>query len=107
DKLGGGFSYASHSKAFSASIQGAISVTGLSSAAKLDNIDLTMAKDPLGVVIEGSVELVVADVLKLSKAHGLLTMPAKKMSVAVAAIVEPLHILGAMQVIGDFAVLGG
>lgn len=104
DKLGGGFSYASHSKAFSASIQGAISVTGLSSAAKLDNIDLTVAKDPLGVVIEGSVELVVADVLKLSKAHVMLNTPSKKMTVAVDAKFEPLPKLGALQVNGDFAV---
>lgn len=104
DKLGGGFSYASRSKAFSATIQGAISVAGLSSAAKLDNIDLTVGKDPLGVVIEGSVELVVADVLKLSKAHVMLNTPSKKMTVAVDAKFEPLPKLGALQINGDFAV---
>lgn len=104
DKLGGGFSYASNTKAFAANIKGAISVTGLSSAAKLDNIDLNVNKDPLGVVIEGSVDLVVANTVQLSKAHVMLNTPAKKMTVAVDAKFEPLPKLAALQLNGDFAV---
>lgn len=104
DNLGGGFTYASQTKAFSAAIQGAISVTGLSSAAKFDNIDLKVGKDPLGVVIEGSVDLVVGEVVNLSKAHVMLNTPAKKMTVAVDAKFEPLPKLGALQLNGDFAV---
>ena len=103
-ELGGGFKYATNTKAFSANIKGVVSIVGLSSAVKFDDVNLGIIKDPAGLVIKGEANLVVGDLIKLAKAEVELNTPAKKFTVLIDAEMEPLKGLLKTNVNGIFAV---
>lgn len=86
--LGGGFTYASATRKFNVSIQGDVSVTGLSAAVSLKPVVLSVSDGP---VIEGTADVVVADKFETAKASLTLDFREKYFAVTVDAKLSPIE----------------
>lgn len=102
NKLGGGVNYNSGKKIFGLNIKGQVSVTGLDAAAKFDNIDLGVTASSAGVLVEGSVDVVVASVLDLARAEIRMSTAEKRLLVKVDATFAPLPDIAEAKVSGIF-----
>lgn len=103
-KLGGGFSYSSSKKSFAVNIEGAISVAGLSSAVQMDSVRLGVLSNGGGIVVKGSMNLVVGETFKLAKAEVLFDSPNKLMEIMIDMKLSPMPKLAEMEMKGLFAV---
>lgn len=103
-KLGGGFSYNSNRKAFGVMIGGAVSMTGLERAARLDNIELGVEASGAGVVIAGKVDLVIVDVATIGTATVNLNTQQKNFTINVNSKIDFPRQMGNAQIDGTFKV---
>lgn len=87
-ELGGGFTYNSGDGKFTGTINGNVSVVGMSSAVSLKPVKLTVTDGP---VIQGEAEVQVADKVKLAKAHMIMDFREKFFTVGINQTLEPLE----------------
>lgn len=87
-ELGGGFTYNSGDGKFMGTINGNVSVVGMSSAVSLKPVKLTVTDGP---VIQGETEVQVADKVKLAKAHMIMDFRDKFFTVEINQTMEPLE----------------
>lgn len=103
-ELGGGFSYNSNKKVFAVNIGGAVSLTGLERAARLDNINLGVEASGAGVIIAGKVDLVIVDVATIGTAEVTLNTMQKYFTVNVNQKINFPKKIGNAQIDGTFKV---